>query len=237
MRYVLIAIGLVALIIIGVGLYIVVNPSGLLKQSIETYGPSYLGTGVRVQSVDLSFADGTGEILGFEIDNPVGFEGPYAIQMERIEIALADEDTGSNVIALKEISIDGARVRAVAEGTKTNLQKLLQNVRDNVGEPADVESGSEEAEAEEQDLRFMIDRLHFTNAHTQIVSDILGEVAVNVPDVHLRDVGRDTDGATIDEVLGLLLKPVTRAIAKEIAASNAGVEELEEKLKARDRQP
>ena len=229
MRYVLIFVGIVVLALLGVGAYVVLYSGNLIKQAIEAYGPEYLNAGVTVNTVDLSLVDGTGELRGFQIDNPAGYDGPYAMRVERMLVVVDTEATTEQVVVLKEVNVDGASLHAIARGTNTNFQQLLQNVERNTGGPSEPDPQT----PTEEEVKVIIDRFHFTNAKTQVTSDLVGEASVEIPDIHLKDVGRKTNGATAGEVLSLVLKPVTRAISREVVRQGAGVDELEERLKAK----
>ena len=226
MRAFLIVFAIVVLAVVGVGAYLYFNLGALIKQAIETEGPAYLEAPVTVQAVNLGFADTTGEIRGFQIANPAGFDGPYAMRVARVKLALDQENSSQEVVVLNELSIDGAELNAVAKGTRTNLQQLLANVERNAGAP----SGDSTTEGETP-VRVIIDQLHFTNAKTQLVSDLLGEVAVEIPDIHLSDIGRKSNGATMGEVFQLLLKPISQAVTREVVARSSGIDELEQRLK------
>lgn len=224
MRAVLTIVGVLLVLIIGVIAYVVLNSGNLIKQSIETYGSEYLGAPVTVDAVDVSLADVTGEVRGFQIGNPPGFDGPYAMRIGRMSVTVDAGATTDSVVVLNEVSVDGASLRAVARGRDTNFQQLLKNVEERSG-PDDSADG-----AAEDEVLIIIDRLHFTNADTQVSSDLLGEVAVQIPDLHLEDIGRKSGGATIGEVLRVLLRPVTREITKAVVAETSGVKDLEKNV-------
>ncbi len=68
-------VGLLVVVMGGALVYLVLNSDNLIKQAIETLGPEYLGTTVKVDSVNLSIAEGAGEIHGLVIGNPRGLMG------------------------------------------------------------------------------------------------------------------------------------------------------------------
>ncbi|MFP6816897.1 MAG: hypothetical protein VB949_14685, partial [Pseudomonadales bacterium] len=121
---------------------------------------------------------------------------------------------------------DGAEIAAVAKGSSTNLQQLMDNLAAAMGpENSEPDDGSE--------VKLIIDRLDFTNAKTTVSSDVLGDLSVNIPDIHLKDVGRASDGATIGEVIKQLLDPVYKNVSKAMIAQglNLDVEGLKGNLK------
>ena len=55
-----------------------------------------------------------------------------------------------------------------------------------------------------------------------MASDVLGELALELPVIRLQNIGRKTDGATAEEISEQLIKPIAAAISK--AALNKGLD-------------
>ena len=88
MRIVLALVVVVVLALVGVGAYVFMNSGSLVKTAIEDMGPDYLLTDVSVDDVSLSLTDGRGTIRGLQLGNPPGFEGPYAMKLGEIKLAI-----------------------------------------------------------------------------------------------------------------------------------------------------
>ncbi|MFP6836642.1 MAG: hypothetical protein VB948_11140 [Pseudomonadales bacterium] len=210
-------VGSVVLLVVAVGVYVALFSGDLVKDAIEEYAPAYLGTGVRVSAVDISLAEGSGEVRGLQIDNPAGFGGGHAFKLGTIKLLLDPAQISQNLVVLKSVQIDGAEIAAVAKGSSTNLQQLMDNLAAAMGpENSEPDDGSE--------VKLIIDRLDFTNAKTTVSSDVLGDLSVNIPDIHLKDVGRASDGATIGEVIKQLLDPVYKNVSKAMIAQGLNLD-------------
>jgi uncharacterized protein involved in outer membrane biogenesis len=199
-------LGIVVLLIVGAGVYLVMFSGNLLKDGIETYGPQFLGADVEVGAVELALAEGSGEVRGLRIGNPQGFSGPHAMRLNKIKIVLDPENLSEELVVLKQVEIDGAEIAAIAKGKATNLQQLM----DNVVAAAGIEDSADDAGPE---MKFIIDRLDFTNAKTSVSSDVLGDMSLEIPDIHLKDVGRASNGVTAAEAVKQLLAPIYKNVS------------------------
>ena len=214
-------IGIVLLVVVGLGVYLVMNSGSLIKTAVETYGPKYLGVDVRLGSADISLTEGTGELRGLVIGNPEGFDGPHAFSLGAIKLGLDPLGQSESLIRLRTIEIDAADLAMIARGTDTNLQALMANL--------DSDSTSEAAPAEESpgpEPKIVIENFAFTNARTSLSSDILGDKAVDIPDIQLTGIGEKSQGVTIREALQQLLAPIVRASTEALAKESLNVDEL-----------
>jgi len=215
-------IGIVLLIVVGLGVYLVMNSGSLIKSAVETYGPRYLGVDVKLGSADISLTEGTGELRGLVIGNPEGFDGPHAFSLGRIKLGLDPMAQSESLINIRTIEVDSADLAMVAKGTRTNLQALMANLSsDSAGpseSPSEAESGPEP--------KIVIGNFDFTNARTSLNSDVIGETSVEIPDIHLTGVGEKSQGVTIREALKQLLAPIVQASTQALARENLNVDEL-----------
>lgn len=208
----------VALLLVGVGVYVAVFSGDLVKDAIEVYGPRYLGTGVRVDAVELTLTEGAGQLRGLEVDNPDGFDGGQAFRLGNIKLVLDPDQTSQELVVLKLVEIQGAEVAAVAKGRNTNLQRLMDNVSAAVG------ATEQDAAGDDSEVKLIIDRLDFTKARTSVTSDVLGDFQLDLPDIHLTGVGRSSGGATVGQVLKQLLEPIYRNVSKGIVEKGLDVD-------------
>ncbi|MEQ8858571.1 MAG: hypothetical protein RIC56_07985 [Pseudomonadales bacterium] len=204
-------VGLVLLVIVGVGVYVVMNSGSLLEQAIESYGSEYLGAPVSVGGVNVALAEGSAAIDALEIGNPRGFSGPAAFKLGNLSATLDPQRTTSELVVLKSVSIDGAEINALAQGKETNLQRLMDNLNAQIGANQRAEETGVESE-----VKLIIDRFSFTNARASVTSDLLGNASVTLPDIQLSDIGRASNGATVGQVLKQVLDPIVRSVSRQL---------------------
>ncbi len=220
-------IGILFLVVVGIGVYVVMNSGSLIKTAVETYGPRYLGVDVRLGSAEISLTEGTGELKGLVIGNPEGFDGPHAFSLGRVKLGLDPLGQSETLIRLRTIEVDAADLALVAKGTRTNLQALMANLSSDSGaaEPAEASEGPEP--------KIVIENFEFTNARTSLDSDVLGQRAVDIPDIRLTGIGEKSQGVTIREALKQLLSPIVKASTEALARQNLNVDELKSKAEER----
>ena len=213
-------IGIVLLVIVALGVYLVLNSGSLLKTAVEKLGSEYLGVAVRLDSAELKLTEGTGELRGLTIANPAGFEGPYAFSLASIKLGLDPMGQSESLIVVKNIAVGGADLAIIATGMDTNLQAIMANLE------GDASSGSGDAESGGSELKVIIEKFSFTNAQTSLDSDLLGDVAVEIRDIHLQGIGRKSQGVTVREALTQLLQPIVEASTEALAREGLNVDEL-----------
>lgn len=212
-------IGIFLLVIVGLGVFVVMNSGSLVKTAVESLGPEVLGVDVRLGAADISLTEGTGELRGLVIANPQGFDGPHAFSLGRIEVALDPMAQSQDLIVLKAVEIDAADLALVAKGASTNLQAIMANLEG-------LSGAEEEAAAEGDAPKIIIERFAFTNARTSLDSDLLGSSSVSIADIHLKDIGRKSNGVTIREALKQLFRPIVQASSTALASEGLKVDQI-----------
>lgn len=223
---------IVVLIIAGVGYYLVSNAGSLIKEVVEQTGPDYLGAKVSIDNVELSLAEGRCVISGLQVGNPSGFEGDYALRMDTISVSLDTDSLGEPVLVLNSVDISGASLHTIVKGgSNSNIKKLMENVENALGPQSESSS--------ESDMKVIIDTLDFVGANARVNSDILGDADLEIPDLHIKDIGRDTNGATIGEVIQQLLSPLTKsvvgALGQKLDLDKLGTQLDEEKSRLKEK--
>lgn len=210
---------LIAVCVAAVG-YVLLNSGQVVKTAIEDYGPQYLGAQVSVAQVDLSLAQGRGQINGLKIGNPQGFTGADAIAMDSIAVDIDTAETTADLVVIKSIVIDGAQITALAKGQQTNFQQLATNLDRALG------PGSSPTP------RFKVERLAFTNAQAALSSDILGASSLEIPDINLQRIGYP-NGVSGAELGQALLQPLTRSVTREVVNQGLDIDGVKGRVKDR----
>lgn len=217
MRILFIILGVLLLVIVGAVLVIGANLDNTVRSAVERYGPEYTGTDVTLERVGLSIFDGAGELGGLSIGQPPGYEGDSAMAVDRVRIVVDPTTVLENTIVIRELIIDGAELNAVVRGLRdNNLQAILDHVESVTG------TAAEPAPEDGPPREVIIDRLAFTNARATAIVGSMEPVRVEVPDVLLENVGRDSGGATFGAVLQQLMRPVVAAVIRSAGEGRIG---------------
>ncbi len=211
---------LLALLVVGVGLYVVQNTDRIVDTAVERLGTEYLGAPVTLGAARVSFKEGRATLEDLTIGNPPGYEGEYAMQLHEVSVALDAVASSGEHVVLPQVTVDGAKLAAVVKGAgDTNFQAMLEALDRKIGTTS------------ESNVKLTIGKLDFTNAEASVAAPLLGkETSVKVPDVHLTNIGNDADGATVAEVLRQVLEPITRSLVREAARKQLGESPIGGKL-------
>ena len=219
-RILLGALGVIVLLAVAALLILGANLDSAVREAVVRFAPDYTGTSVQLDAVDLSPLSGEGELRGLQVDNPEGYEGPYALRLERVRLALELGSLTSDVIRIRELTIEGAAIEGeIAPDGRTNLRTILDNVESAIGATGD-QAPPPEAKA----TRFSIDRLDFVDASAVLRAPSVARidtVEVEAPELHLRDLGRD-GGITGGELAAKVLRPIVTRVIEEAARDRLG---------------
>ncbi len=223
-----IVLGLLAVILLaigGVGAYLYFNSGALLKSAIEEYGSEAAGVAVRVGSVEVSLADGTGEIRDLRLANPPEFAGGDVMRIGLTRLGINVQESSETLIVLSELAVDAAELNVIARGRKTNVEALQARVAsgDDAGSPSAGDGAAEP--------KVIVDRLRMTNTKANLDSDIIGQTSFKVPDVRLDKVGRAEGGITFDELAQRIISPITRDVTRELVNQGLGLDEAKERAR------
>jgi hypothetical protein len=210
---------LILAVVVAVAL-LVMNTDALVKDAIETVAGQQLGVPVHVRRAHIAFRQGAGRIEGLTIANPGGFEGDDAMSIEAINIAFDVTASTTKVVVIKRIDVTGADVRTVATAAgSTNFGVLLDNLKRNAGNRG---TGT-------TNLKLIIDRFDFTSATASARLPLLDHPQpIEMPDVHVTDIGRRSGGVPVAEAARALLSPIVKAVVK--SARDAGRGKVEDSL-------
>ncbi len=201
---VLVVIAFVALIAFGLS-----QADAIVKAAIERGGTYATQTTTTVDDVSLGLTDGTFEMNGLTIANPDGFTSEHFLKLNGTNVKLDTASIRSEVIALPTISFDGIDVLLDKGQDPSNYNTILNSLKR-------FESKDTKAAPENQGgKKIAIDSLTLNDINIRVanmpgVSLLTGDVAINIPSIELKDIGKD-DPMTAAEITNLVIKTVLTA--------------------------
>lgn len=211
------------------------NLDQIIKVAIETVGPRVTGTPVTLSAVKLEITNGRGELHGLQINNPKGYSSPYAFYLGEVALQVDPKSLAGDVVVIKEVLIDGAKLIAEQKGLKEiNLQDLM----DNMNQGSSTSAPTEEAPAASGDsgVLLIIEKLSLVNNDAKVITSQWGESRLSLPDIKLTNIGKKEGGLTPEQIgpaiMRPLLKQAKRAVKKELEAlaKDSAEKKLEEKM-------
>ena len=203
---------LVILLIVGiVGLvfFVLGNVNEIAKEAIERGGTYAMQVDTTVSTVDVNLGAGTATMSGLNIANPNGFDTDHFLNLGDSSARVNLESVRTDTIVMPEITLSGIDVILDKGGSPSNYNTILNSLKRFESEeqttPDEAQPGK----------KLVIDRLLLEDINIRVanmpgVSLAVGDVAVNIPEIELRDIGKE-ESMTTAEVINLVVKTVLAA--------------------------
>lgn len=228
----IIRIVIVLVVLIAAGLWFGWSQLGnLVKFGIEKGTPPVVQTSVTVSAVKLSPFSGTGVIEGFQIGNPKGFTGPYAVRIGRAEVALDTKSVSTDKIVIQYIRITDPEINLEAGLHGTNLKQIADNAKSFAAQQTSkVEGKSAESKPApaadgkpQKSVKLQVNELLITGA--KLSASVAGVVPganakATLPDIKLTNLGSDSSGISAAELTSLVLHEISTEAAKASAGGS-----------------
>jgi len=208
---------LVALVI--VVLVVGSQAGGIIKTAVEEIGPEVTGSQVTLSEANVSLLGGTAGLKHFVLGNPKGFKSDNLIQVNKVDVALDVNSLFSEVVHIKHIVIDSAELTYELSGKGSNVAALQKQIEQSTGAGATASTDNGQAGAESAPAKkVIIDKILITGTKINLAASLLqGEGAsVIVPDIELKDLGKDQGGATPADVAKKVFKVLNGYVGKSI---------------------
>lgn len=221
-------IGLLVLIIvvaIAVGLYI----GPIVKIGMEQIGPKITQVPIKVDAVDVSLLTGSAQVKGLIVGNPNGYKTPQAISVGTVLVGVDPFSVLSDKIIVHAVHVQSAEITFEGGLVSNNLSKIMDNVNSvskNFAPKATTESGNKPAP------KIEVDDFLITGAKVHASLTGLGgkEMTVPLPDIHLTDLGKESNGLTPAEltraVLDAIISDTIKAVTSSATQLGHGAENL-----------
>jgi hypothetical protein len=191
----------------------------LLKAGVERIGPMVTKTPVSVEAITVSLVSGCATVTGLVVGNPHGYKAPHALSVGSVRVCVKPASLLGNPLIVTDVTVDRPAVTLEGLFGDSNLSKIQSHVQTFAGA---VHSGKvQKAAAEGEARRILIKELRVTQGQVTLFvkTGLLGDRSMDMglPDIHLREIGRETNGATPHElasaIAGSFFSSVKRAVA------------------------
>ena len=208
--YFVLAAILVILIVIVIAAGLFANRA--LRVAVETAGTKALNVGVTVGQVDLSILRGRVGLENLMINNPPGYQHEKLLVLNQANITVDTKSLLSDVVNIKDIRLDGAKVVLEQRGVSgNNLQDIIKQL------PAKQDQPSEPG-----GKKLHIDTLEITNTQVSVkllpVPGKIDTIPLKLGTIKLNNLGEDNNLDTVT-----LTREILLAIAGGIAQQGADI--------------
>lgn len=209
----------VLVVVIGVGVYwFLGNLDSIIKTAIETYGSEITKTQVTLDKVEVSPTSGAGSMSGLTMGNPEGFKSDHAFKLGQISVNLDTGSIGGDTIVIKEVVIAAPSVTYEIGSAGSNIDAIQKNVEAYTGGAG----GSSGGGGEEGGTKLVIENLYIRDGQVNVSATALGGKSLGAPlsTIHLKDIGKDSGGASPGEVADKIIKAVSSGATQAVGTLN-----------------
>lgn len=202
-RGIIVLVVLIVVAVVAVGFFL----DSIVKKGVETIGPEVTKVSVKLDGVSLSLLSGSGKIKGLVVGNPEGYKAPQAISVGLASMSVSPASVLSDKIVIRSIHVESPDITIEGGLKENNLTKILDNVNAYTGSSGESKpSGGQEPKEKKPAKKLEVDDFMVTGAKVHLGTG----PAISLPDIHLKDLGKGSDGITaadltkqvISEVLG-----------------------------------
>lgn len=224
---ILILVGIVAGILV-----VATSLDGIVKKGVETFGPQITKVSVTLESVHIVLFTGSAKVTGLVLGNPEGYQSPQAIGVGLAEVGVNPFSILSDKIVIRTVHVVSPEIWFEGGLSGNNLGKIMENVNAFGKADAKPSTNAPAASAGKPGKKIEVDDFLITGAKVHArLTDLGGkEMTLSLPDIHLTDLGKDSDGLTPADLTKAVLKAVSTATIKAVSASatdlGKGIENL-----------
>jgi hypothetical protein len=190
----------------------------LIKAGVERIGPLVTKTPVSVDTVTISLLSGCATVKGLVVGNPSGYRAPHALSVGSTKVCVAPASVFGNPLIVTAVTVEQPAVTLEGLFGDSNLSRIQSNVQTFARTGAADKGAKTEPAGGER--RILIREFRLTKGQVTVFlkTGLLGDrsMEMGLPDVHLRDIGKDTQGAKPDELASAIAPAVFNAIKRAV---------------------
>ncbi len=211
------------IILLTAGIYYVSqNADKIIASVIETQGSRVTQVAVKVDGVDINLSGLKAGIRGLSIANPPGFKTPLAIRLGEISVRL-DKNWSTRTVVIDEVLVRAPQITYEIGRNGSNIAAIQKNVENfmNGGGTGDGGSGTADTastpnknkDKNSGDAKLVIKDLYIRNGRINVSASMFQgkPLSVALPEIHLKNIGKLTGGASPAEIINLVFAAITKS--------------------------
>ena len=170
--------------------------------------PEFTGTPFVLEGASINPYTGKYSITKLMLGNPEGYPVPTAFSVSSVTVDVEMSSLFSDTIHIREISIVDPYASYVSNEGTNNFEWIMAHVNEKLGPKEETKEKEEEKEEDKgAGKKVVIDKL--TIAGTRVKLKVLPEMPI--PTITLTDIGKESNGATWEEVGQMLADSFMKA--------------------------
>jgi hypothetical protein len=169
--------------------------------------PEFTGTPFVLEGANINPYTGKYGITKLMLGNPEGYPVPTAFSVSSVTVDVEMSSLFSDTIHIREISIVDAYASYVSKDDTNNFEWIMAHVDEKLGPKEETKEKEVKEKDKGEGKKVVIDKL--TISGTRLKLKVLPEVSI--PTITLNDIGKESNGATWEEVGQMLADSFTKA--------------------------
>ncbi len=217
-------IGLVVLAVIGL-LVVALFLDGIVKTGVNTVGPKIVKVPLTLDSIHIGILSGSATVKGLVIGNPDGYKTPNAISVGLAEVSVDIASALSDKIVIHSVHVEAPEITFEGGLSGNNLSKIVANLNETAqsltGGPSTNAPAPAATGAAKPAKKLEVDDFLISGAKLHVSLTGLGgkEMDLPLPDIHLTELGKGTDGLTPTELVTKVVGAVTDSSVHAVTAA------------------
>ncbi|NOU36542.1 MAG: AsmA family protein [Kiritimatiellaceae bacterium] len=218
-KKILLITGAVILVLIVV---LMLSLGAIIKTAVTTAGPKLAGVPIQLAKVTVNPFSGLVHIKGLVIGNPQGFNTPSAMELSEFKVDIAMSSLLSDTIVIKQILINAPQITYEKGLKSSNLSTLQENLAPKQAAAPKAEAAPAPEKKKGAAKKVIIEDFQLNGAKVNMTITALGgkTMTLPLPDIKMKDIGKQSGGANPAEVISEVFDSITKAVVE--AASSVG---------------
>ena len=223
------ALGVVIVVAVVAVVFLFSSLDSLIKEAVEKYGSEIIQAEVRLNKVEIDATSGQGALRGLKIGNPKGFETPSAFELGGVSVKLDIGSVTEDTIVINEIVISKPQVTYELGPGGNNIDAIRDNIDQYVKAHGGGAKGAAKSDAKTdkgEGPKLVIENLYVRGGTVSVSANIPlmkgKKMTAPLPDIHLKDIGKEEKGATPGEVAEEVLAEVGKSVSGAMSGIGVG---------------
>jgi uncharacterized protein involved in outer membrane biogenesis len=157
---------------------------------------------------------------GLVIGNPAGFNTPSAMELNDFKLYIKMSSLFSEAIVIKEILIDAPQITYEKGLRSSNLSTLQENLAPKGAAAPKAEAAPAPEKKKGAAKKVIIEDFQLNGAKVHVTITALGgkKMTLPLPDIHMKDIGKSSGGASPAEVISEVFNSISKAVADAVTS-------------------
>ncbi len=199
----------------------------VVKKGLERIGPQITGTPVSVERVNLSLVLGRGRVQGLVVKNPKGYHTASAYYLPSARITFDPTTVIQGKIIIDRMVLEDLEITYEINLSGNNLDKIKKNVLAFSRKHGSARDGTDQRESGEGLKYVQINHFIVKDPKLNVSASIFRgrSMTFDMDEIHLRDIGKSSRGATMDGATSQILASTVRAVQQVVSKSGKALTE------------